>query len=78
MSFVPGFLQPGASQDVHPAGSRPKPTAPTGHNLGGAFKAFEKINKILLSPIGENIKCHKALPGKSKHAWIPGMSLPIH
>ena len=31
--------------------------------LGGAFKAFEKIlvNKILLSPIRENIKCPKAL-----------------
>ena len=34
--------------------------------LGGAFKAFEKIlvNKILLSPKRENIKCSKALPSK--------------
>ena len=32
--------------------------------LGEAFKAFEKIfvNKILLSPIREDIKCPKALP----------------
>ena len=31
--------------------------------LGGAFKAFEKIvNRILFSPIRENKKCPKALP----------------
>ena len=32
--------------------------------LGRAFKAFEKniVNKILLSPTRENIRCPKALP----------------
>ena len=35
-----------------------------GSLLGGAFKACEKIfvNKILLIPMRENVKCPKALP----------------
>ena len=56
---------------VKVAGERPPKTKVRTLNLGGAFKAFENflVNKILLSPIRENIKCPKALPSRLVHAY---------